>query len=123
MIRPSIEFLEAISPFPLVYWMKGSISNLSTILKAGIMDSETVIVVSPEKQAKIDDDSLTDCSNIVSVQNLYRYQPSNHIRLYVMTKCQLIFLYLERLFPKIKVVAELTKATNIRFMKFRAKEV
>lgn len=28
-----------------------------------------------------------------------------------------------RLFPKIKVVAELTKASNIRFMKFRAKEV
>lgn len=52
--------------------MKGSISNLSTILKAGIMDSENVIVVSPEKHAKIDDDSLTDCSNIVSVQNLYR---------------------------------------------------
>lgn len=54
--------------------MKGSISNLSTILKAGIMDSETVIVVSPEKHAKIDDDSLTDCSNIVAIQNLYRFR-------------------------------------------------
>jgi hypothetical protein len=68
-------------------------------LKAGIIDSDTVIVVSPEKYAQIDDDSLTDCSNIVAVQNLYR------------------------LFQKIKVVVELTKASNIRFMKFRAKEV
>jgi hypothetical protein len=38
------------------------------------MDSDTVIVVSPEKYAHIDDDSLTDCSNIVAVQNLYRYK-------------------------------------------------
>ena len=68
-------------------------------MKAGIIDSDTVIVVSPEKYAQIDDDSLTDCSNIVAVQNLYR------------------------LFQKIKVVVELTKASNIRFMKFRAKEV
>lgn len=79
--------------------MQGSINNISTILKAGIMDSDTVVVVSPEKNTHINDDSLTDCSNIVAVQNLYR------------------------LFPKVKVVAELTKASNIRFMKFRAKEV
>ena len=96
---PTVDFLEAISCFPLVYWMQGTINNINTILKAGIMDSDTVIVVSPEKYAHIDDDSLTDCSNIVSVQNLYR------------------------LFPKIKVVTELTKATNIRFMKFRARAV
>lgn len=63
------------------------------------MDSDYIIVVSPEKHAHIDDDSLTDCSNIVAVQNLYR------------------------LFPKVKVVAELTKASNIRFLKTRAKEV
>ncbi|CAF1054179.1 unnamed protein product, partial [Brachionus calyciflorus] len=96
---PSIEFLESISCFPLVYWIQGTINNISTILKAGVMDSDTVVVVSPEKNTHIHDDSLTDCSNIVSVQNLYR------------------------LFPKIKVVAELTKASNIRFMKFRAKEM
>jgi hypothetical protein len=52
--------------------MQGPINNINTILKAGIMDSDTVIVVSPEKHNHIDDDSLTDCSNIVSVQNLYR---------------------------------------------------
>lgn len=28
-----------------------------------------------------------------------------------------------RLFPKLKIVAELTKASNIRFMKFRAKQM
>jgi potassium channel subfamily T protein 1 len=69
---PNLEFLEAISCFPLIYWIQGTINNINTILKAGIMDSDTVIVVSPEKYAHIDDDSLTDCSNIVSVQNLYR---------------------------------------------------
>jgi hypothetical protein len=63
------------------------------------MDSDTVIVVSPEKYTHIDDDNLTDCANIVAVQNLYR------------------------LFPKINVVSELTKASNIRFMKFTVKEV
>ncbi len=79
--------------------MRGRISNISNLLRAGIMDSDTVIVVSPEKVTHIDDDSLTDCSNIVAVQNLYR------------------------LFPKIKVVSELTKASNIRFMKFNTREV
>ncbi len=74
-------------------------SSIGNLLKAGIMESDTVIVVSPEKVTHIDDDSLTDCSNIVAVQNLYR------------------------LFPKVKVVAELTKASNIRFMKFSSKEV
>lgn len=63
------------------------------------MDSDTVIVVSPEKYARIDDDSLTDCANIVAVQNLYR------------------------LFPNIKVVCELTKASNIRFMKESGRDV
>lgn len=76
-----------------------STSSINTILTAGIMDSDYIIVVSPEKHAHIDDDSLTDCSNIVAVQNLYR------------------------LFPRVKVVAELTKASNIRFLKTRAKEV
>ncbi len=63
------------------------------------MESDTVIVVSPERFSHIDDDSLTDCTNIVAVQNLYR------------------------LFPKLKIVAELTKASNIRFMKVRAKQM
>ncbi len=37
------------------------------------MESDSVIVVSPEKFAHIDDDSLTDCTNIVAVQNLSRF--------------------------------------------------
>jgi hypothetical protein len=63
------------------------------------MHSDYIVVVSPERHAHIDDDSLTDCANIVAVQNLYR------------------------LFPTVKVVAELTKASNIRFLKTRTNEV
>ena len=57
-----------------------------------------MIVVSSEKLEKLEDNSLSDCSNIVSVQNIHR------------------------LFPSTNVVAELSKASSIRFMKFRAKE-
>lgn len=70
---------------------------MSTLLKAGIMNGE-LIVVSSEKLEKLEDNSLTDCSNIISVQNIHR------------------------LFPNTNVVAELSRASSIRFMKFRAKE-
>lgn len=62
------------------------------------MDSE-LVVVSGEKVDQIEDDALSDCSNIVSVQNIHR------------------------LFPNTTIVAELSKATSIRFMKYRAKDV
>ena len=71
---------------------------MSTLLKAGITNSE-LIVVSTEKFEKLEDDSLSDCSNIISVQNIHR------------------------LFPNTNVVAELSKASSIRFMKFRADDV
>ena len=73
------------------------LSSVSILLKAGIINSE-LIVVSSEKLEKLEDNSLSDCSNIISVQNIHR------------------------LFPNTNVVAELSKASSIRFMKFRAKE-
>jgi hypothetical protein len=68
-------------------------------LKAGILDSHALVVVSPENQRNLEDDALYDSPTIFAMQNIFR------------------------LFPKTNVVAEIRKASNIRFMKFRDKNV
>ncbi|CAF1476005.1 unnamed protein product, partial [Didymodactylos carnosus] len=96
--RPTNEFLETVNCFPLVYWIQGSITNVDTLLKAGILEAETVVVVNKENNVLTDEESLSDCSTIVAVQSMFR------------------------IFPDKTVVAELSKTTNMRFLKFRAKD-
>jgi hypothetical protein len=89
-------------------------------LKAGILHSEVVVVVSTESQYQVDDESLYDSSNIFAIQNIYRYWIYLFIFFY-----SVVFIIPKhfRLFPRVKIISELRKATNIRFMKFRAKDV
>jgi hypothetical protein len=47
--------------------------RITTLLKAGIIDSE-LIVVSNERHEQCPDESLPDCSNIIAVQNIHRSQ-------------------------------------------------
>lgn len=98
--RPDIAFLDAISYFPLVsslilllifklsrafdtmnhfnrsiyqvYWMLGSIDCLDDLLRAGITLAENVVVVNKELSNSAEEDSLSDCNTIVSVQNMFK---------------------------------------------------
>ncbi|KAJ2954350.1 hypothetical protein O0L34_g2609 [Tuta absoluta] len=94
--RPDIAFLDAISYFPLVYWMMGSIDCLDDLLRAGITLAENVVVVNKELSNSAEEDSLADCNTIVAVQTMFKF------------------------FPSIKSITELSQSSNMRFMQFRA---
>ncbi|CAG9558453.1 unnamed protein product [Danaus chrysippus] len=94
--RPHIAFLDAISYFPLVYWMLGSIDCLDDLLRAGITLAENVVVVNKELSNSAEEDSLSDCNTIVAVQTMFKF------------------------FPSIKSITELSQSSNMRFMQFRA---
>ncbi|CAG5099595.1 Similar to KCNT1: Potassium channel subfamily T member 1 (Gallus gallus) [Cotesia congregata] len=69
--RPEIAFLDAISYFPLVYWMLGSIDCLDDLLRAGITLAENVVVVNKELSNSAEEDTLADCNTIVAVQTMF----------------------------------------------------
>ncbi|XP_068083446.1 potassium channel subfamily T member 2 [Anabrus simplex] len=94
--RPEIAFLDAISYFPLVYWMLGSIDCLDDLLRAGITLAENVVVVNKEMSNSAEEDTLADCNTIVAVQTMFKF------------------------FPSIKSITELSQSSNMRFMQFRA---
>lgn len=71
--RPEFEFLDAISYFPWVYWMQGSIDRLDDLLRGGITLAENVVVVNKELSNSAEEDSLSDCNTIVAVQNMFKY--------------------------------------------------
>ncbi|XP_039287560.1 potassium channel subfamily T member 2-like isoform X15 [Nilaparvata lugens] len=94
--RPDIAFLDAISYFPLIYWMLGSIDSLDDLLRAGITLAENVVVVNKELSNSAEEDTLADCNTIVAVQTMFKF------------------------FPSIKSITELSQSSNMRFMQFRA---
>ncbi|XP_066590197.1 potassium channel subfamily T member 2 isoform X3 [Prorops nasuta] len=94
--RPEIAFLDAVSYFPLVYWMLGSIDCLDDLLRAGITLAENVVVVNKELNNSAEEDTLADCNTIVAVQTMFKF------------------------FPSIKSITELSQSGNMRFMQFRA---
>ncbi|XP_072930391.1 potassium channel subfamily T member 2 isoform X6 [Epargyreus clarus] len=94
--RPDIAFLDAISYFPLVYWMLGTIDSLDDLLRAGITLAENVVVVNKELSNSAEEDSLSDCNTIVAVQTMFKF------------------------FPSIRSITELSQSSNMRFMQFRA---
>lgn len=69
---PKFDFVDAISYFPLVYWMNGSIDCLDDLLRAGITLAENVVVVNKEESNSAEEDSLSDCNTIVAVQNMFK---------------------------------------------------
>ncbi|XP_046607486.1 potassium channel subfamily T member 2 isoform X4 [Neodiprion virginianus] len=94
--RPEIAFLDAVSYFPLIYWMLGSIDCLDDLLRAGITLAENVVVVNKELSNSAEEDTLADCNTIVAVQTMFKF------------------------FPSIKSITELSQSSNMRFMQFRA---
>ncbi|XP_076316319.1 potassium channel subfamily T member 2-like isoform X2 [Tachypleus tridentatus] len=96
--RPHPAFLDAISLFPLVYWMQGSIDYLDDLLRAGITLADSVVVVNKESSNSVEEDHLADCNTIVAVQTMFK------------------------LFPSVRIITELSQSSNMRFMQFRAND-
>ncbi|WKY14358.1 hypothetical protein Q1695_000143 [Nippostrongylus brasiliensis] len=91
---PNPAFLDAISYFPDIYWMQGKISVLDNLLRAGVSRAEHVVVV--RETASLDEEHLADCSTIITVQKIHR------------------------MFPRLRMITELTHASNMRFVQFSA---
>ncbi|PIK59177.1 putative potassium channel subfamily T member 2-like, partial [Apostichopus japonicus] len=96
--RPDTCFLESMACFPMVYYMMGSIENLDHMLRAGILQSDTVVVVDKESSKLAEEEYMADANQIVAVQTLFK------------------------LFPHVSIITELTHPSNMRFMQFRAKD-
>ncbi|XP_033098187.1 potassium channel subfamily T member 2-like isoform X2 [Anneissia japonica] len=100
MVEKSVDnnFLECISSFPMVYFMIGLLESLDDLLRAGMLQSDTVVVVDRESSKLAEEDYMADANQIVAVQTMFR------------------------LFPSTTIITELTHAANMRFMQFRAKD-
>uniref|UniRef100_A0A4W4FKU4 RCK N-terminal domain-containing protein n=1 Tax=Electrophorus electricus TaxID=8005 RepID=A0A4W4FKU4_ELEEL len=98
--QPDEHFLEAISCFPMVYYMVGTIDNLDSLLQCGILYADNLVVVDKESTMSAEEDYMADAKTIVNVQTI--------------------------LFPSLSIITdiitELTHPSNMRFMQFRAKD-
>ncbi|XP_035377499.1 potassium channel subfamily T member 1 isoform X1 [Electrophorus electricus] len=97
--QPDEHFLEAISCFPMVYYMVGTIDNLDSLLQCGILYADNLVVVDKESTMSAEEDYMADAKTIVNVQTMF-----------------------SRLFPSLSIITELTHPSNMRFMQFRAKD-
>uniref|UniRef100_A0A8C1PKM6 Potassium channel, subfamily T, member 1 n=1 Tax=Cyprinus carpio TaxID=7962 RepID=A0A8C1PKM6_CYPCA len=95
---PDDHFLEAISCFPMVYYMGGTIDNLDSLLQCGVLYADNLVVVDKESTMSAEEDYMADAKTIVNVQTMFR------------------------LFPSLSIITELTHPSNMRFMQFRAKD-
>ncbi|KAM5299975.1 potassium channel subfamily T member 1 isoform 2-T2 [Ctenodactylus gundi] len=96
--RPDHHFLEAICCFPMVYYMEGSVDNLDSLLRCGVIYADNLVVVDKESTMSAEEDYMADAKTIVNVQTMFR------------------------LFPSLSITTELTHPSNMRFMQFRAKD-
>ncbi|XP_066501398.1 potassium channel subfamily T member 1 [Hoplias malabaricus] len=95
---PDEHFLEAISCFPMVFYMVGNIDNLDSLLQCGVLYADNLVVVDKESTMSAEEDYMADAKTIVNVQTMFR------------------------LFPSLSIITELTHPSNMRFMQFRAKD-
>ncbi|RWS23032.1 potassium channel subfamily T member 2-like protein [Leptotrombidium deliense] len=96
---PHPAFIDAISWFPMVYWMQGSLDNLDDLIRSGINTADAVVVVNKESSNSAEEDYLADCNTIVAVQTMFK------------------------MFPGVRIITELSQSSNMRFMQFRAHDV
>ncbi|XP_031565605.1 potassium channel subfamily T member 2-like isoform X3 [Actinia tenebrosa] len=95
--EPNEDFLEAVCHFPMLYYMTGTINSLDSLLQAGCLTADSIVVVGQRFASQFyDEEHMADASIIVGVQTIYR------------------------LFPAATLIVELTHATNMRFMQFKA---
>ncbi|XP_062581347.1 potassium channel subfamily T member 2-like isoform X2 [Saccostrea cucullata] len=93
---PDDMFLSSIGHFPMVYWMKGTITCIDDLLLAGINKVSHLVVVNHDAMRENMEETMVDSETIVAVQTIVK------------------------LFPNINIITELSQATSIRFMQFHA---
>ncbi|XP_062609511.1 potassium channel subfamily T member 2-like isoform X3 [Saccostrea cucullata] len=92
--EPSSMYIDWLSNFPMVYWMKGNIKSVDDLLRAGINKASHLVIVNrSSNQAK--EVVLTDADTIVTVQSIFK------------------------LFPSINILTEISQTSNIKFMQFQ----
>ena len=104
-LEPETPVLEGLSSFPLIYYLVGDMSNIDDLLSAGIIHAQAVLVFADtEKEVQIgslgvecaeEDEHLADRAQVVDC------------------------LQLERMFPEIRLIMELTHISNLRFLQFK----
>ncbi|BFZ21583.1 hypothetical protein BsWGS_24622 [Bradybaena similaris] len=94
---PSRLFLQTIAPFPLVFWMQGSLTNLDDLLVAGVNKAMHLVISHIETEPG-GEENLSDAETIITVQKI------------------------TRLFPHVNIITEVNEASNVRFMHFKAKD-
>ncbi|XP_075240566.1 potassium channel subfamily T member 2-like isoform X2 [Convolutriloba macropyga] len=95
---PDINVLTAISCYPQVYYCIGKLDNLNDLFRAGISEAAVFIVSDRESSKAASESYLADSSAIVAVQTL------------------------QKLFPNLMIITELTYPTNMKFLDFTPKE-
>uniref|UniRef100_H2ZJZ3 RCK N-terminal domain-containing protein n=1 Tax=Ciona savignyi TaxID=51511 RepID=H2ZJZ3_CIOSA len=91
---PENTFLNAISIFPMTYYMLGSMNGLDSLLNAGVTEAHSVIIIDRETSMYAEEAYMADSRQLVATQTMFR------------------------LFPRIPACLELTHASNMRFMHF-----
>ncbi|CAG5135350.1 unnamed protein product, partial [Candidula unifasciata] len=94
---PSKLFLQTIAPFPLVFWLQGSLTNIDDLLVAGV-NKAMHLVISHIETDPGGEENLSDAETIITVQKI------------------------SRLFPHVNIITEVNEASNMRFMHFKAKD-
>lgn len=92
--EPEKRFLEAVSCFPNIYYVIGSVNNVDDLLRAGILCA-TSIVVARSYDSVPSEDTMIDAGNIIALQKIFM------------------------MFPTTNVVTELSCRQNMRFTNFR----
>ncbi|XP_019852945.1 PREDICTED: potassium channel subfamily T member 2-like [Amphimedon queenslandica] len=91
---PERHFISTISQLPMIYFMVGSISSTSDLLRAGIMVAESLVVFSSNKMRQSDEgEHLADAEHITAIEKI------------------------ARLFPHVKISCDIKYRFNIRFIR------
>uniref|UniRef100_A0A8C2RUQ2 RCK N-terminal domain-containing protein n=1 Tax=Capra hircus TaxID=9925 RepID=A0A8C2RUQ2_CAPHI len=70
--KPDHHFLEAICCFPMVYYMEGSVDNLDSLLRCGVIYADNLVVADKESTMSAEEDYMADAKTIVNVQTMFR---------------------------------------------------
>ncbi|XP_075252728.1 potassium channel subfamily T member 2-like isoform X4 [Convolutriloba macropyga] len=90
--NPDVNFLAAISYYPLVYYCIGRMETLNDLIRAGVTQAETLVIVDKESSKFAEESYMADSGSVVNVY------------------------YLSRMFPDLEIITELTYPANMRFL-------
>nr|XP_039272908.1 potassium channel subfamily T member 2-like isoform X1 [Styela clava] len=91
---PEEQFVEAISCFPMVYYMLGNMNSLDSLLIAGVIRAHTIIIIDRMTSVYAEEEYMADSRQLVAAQTIFK------------------------LFPTIRTCLELTHTSNMRFNRF-----